>query len=60
MSDELDAFADQPGTRLLESRARELELLCSMKARAIVAGERIELVRHDLTHPAKRSFRHVS
>ena len=56
----LDEALKRTGTRLLESRARELELLCSMKTRAIVAGERIELVRHDLTHPARRSFRHVS
>src|SRR5207237_10600412 len=56
----LDEALKRTGTRLLESRAQELELLCSMKTRAIVAGERIELVRHDLTHPARRSFRHVS
>jgi predicted glycoside hydrolase/deacetylase ChbG (UPF0249 family) len=56
----LDEALKRTATRLLESRAQELELLCSMKTRALVAGERIELVRHDLTHPAKRSFRHVS
>jgi len=47
-------------TRLLESRQQELELLCRMDTRARVFAERIELVRHDLAHPAKRSIRHVS
>jgi len=47
-------------TRLLASRTRELALLCSMATRARVAGERIELVRHDLTHVIRRSIRHVS
>jgi len=56
----LDEALKRTGTRLLESRAQELELLCTMKTRALVAGEHIELVRHDLVHPAKRSFRHVS
>jgi predicted glycoside hydrolase/deacetylase ChbG (UPF0249 family) len=56
----LDEALKRTGTRLLESRAQELELLCSMKTRALISGERIELVRHDLNHPAKRSFRHVS
>ena len=56
----LDEALKRTGTRLLESRAQELALLCTMKTRALVAGERIELVRHDLVHPAKRSFRHVS
>ena len=47
-------------TRLLESRQQELGLLCSMATRALVAGERIELVRHDLTRIVRRSARHVS
>jgi predicted glycoside hydrolase/deacetylase ChbG (UPF0249 family) len=47
-------------TRLLESRQQELELLCRMETRARLFAERIELVRHDLSHPAKRSIRHVS
>jgi chitin disaccharide deacetylase len=48
------------GTRLLESRQRELDLLCSLEARALLVGERVELLRHDLTHVIRRSFRHVS
>jgi predicted glycoside hydrolase/deacetylase ChbG (UPF0249 family) len=47
-------------TRLLESRERELALLCSMETRAVVAVERIDLVRHDLNHVVKRKVRHVS
>lgn len=48
------------GTRLLESRRRELDLLCDLETRALLVGARIELVRHDLTHVVRRSFRHVS
>ena len=56
----VDEALRRTDTRLLESRSRELALLCSMKTRALVAGERIDLVRHDLAHPVRRSFRHVS
>jgi len=48
------------GTRLLESRQRELDLLCGLEARALLVGEHVDLVRHDLTHVVKRSLRHVS
>ena len=48
------------GTRLLESRQQELDLICSLQARALLVGERVALVRHDLTHVMKRSVRHVS
>jgi len=34
--------------------------LCSMETRALLLGERIDLVRHDLTHSVRRSVRHVS
>src|SRR5262245_41937942 len=54
-----DALA-RTGTRLLASRQQELSLLCSMAARARIAGERIELVRHDLAHVVRRSIRHAS
>jgi hopanoid biosynthesis associated protein HpnK len=47
-------------TRLLDSRQHEVALLCSLASRALLVGERIDLVRHDLAHPARRSFRHVS
>jgi hypothetical protein len=31
-----------------------------METRALLVGERLDLVRHDLTHVLGRSFRHVS
>jgi predicted glycoside hydrolase/deacetylase ChbG (UPF0249 family) len=55
-----DAELQRTGTRLLASRQQELALLSSMETRALLVGERIDLVRHDLSHPARRSFRHVS
>ena len=48
------------GTRLVESRHAEVELLCSMETRARLVAERIDLVRHDLSHPVRRSVRYVS
>jgi hopanoid biosynthesis associated protein HpnK len=56
----IDEALVRTSTRLLESRQKELALLCSMETRALLVGERIDLVRHDLAHPARRSFRHVS
>ena len=47
-------------TRLVESRLEEVALLCSMETQALLVGERIQLVRHDLARPARRSLRHVS
>jgi predicted glycoside hydrolase/deacetylase ChbG (UPF0249 family) len=55
-----DDELQRTGTRLLESRQKELDLLCSLEARAILVGERVDLLRHDLTHVMNRSFRHVS
>jgi hopanoid biosynthesis associated protein HpnK len=55
-----DDDLERTGTRLFESRQHELDLLCSLEARALLVGERVELLRHDLTHVIKRSFRHVS
>jgi predicted glycoside hydrolase/deacetylase ChbG (UPF0249 family) len=55
-----DDELERTGTRLLESRQHELDLLCSLQTRALLAGERVELRRHDLTPVIKRSFRHVS
>jgi len=56
----VDDALKRASTRLVESRQQELELLCSMETRARLVAERIELVRHDLTHSARRSVRHVS
>jgi chitin disaccharide deacetylase len=55
-----DDELERSGTRLLESRQKELDLLCSLETRALLLGERVELLRHDLTHVLKRSLRHVS
>jgi chitin disaccharide deacetylase len=54
-----DDELERTGTRLLQSRQDELDLLCRLDARALVVGERVDLVRHDLTH-VKRSLRKVS
>jgi hopanoid biosynthesis associated protein HpnK len=56
----VDDALRRASTRLVESRQEELVLLCSMETRARLVAERIELVRHDLAHPVKRSVRHVS
>jgi chitin disaccharide deacetylase len=55
-----DDDLERTGTRLLESRQQELDLLCTLEARALLVGERVDLIRHDLTHVMKRSLRHVS
>ncbi len=55
-----DDELERTGTRLLESRQNELDLLCSLETRALLVGERVDLLRHDLTHVMKRSIRHVS
>jgi chitin disaccharide deacetylase len=55
-----DDELERSGTRLLESRQKELDLLCSLETRALLMGERVDLLRHDLTHVLKRSLRHVS
>lgn len=54
-----DALRRLP-TRLIDSRLEEVALLCSMETRALLVGERIQLVRHDLARSARRSLRHVS
>src|SRR2546422_732917 len=43
-------------TRLVESRLEEVALLSSMETRALLVGERIQLVRHDLARAARRSL----
>ena len=55
-----DDDLERTGTRLLESRQQELDLLCRLETRALLVGERVDLVRHDLTHVMQRSLRHVS
>ncbi len=55
-----DDELERSGTRLLESRQTELDLLCRLETRALLMGERVDLLRHDLTHVLNRSLRHVS
>jgi chitin disaccharide deacetylase len=56
----VDAALRRLPTRLVESRFEETALLCSMETRALLARERIQLVRHDLAPSVRRSLRHVS
>lgn len=55
-----DDELERTGTRLLESRRNELNLLCSPDTRALLAGQAVDLRRHDLRAIQKRSLRHVS
>jgi predicted glycoside hydrolase/deacetylase ChbG (UPF0249 family) len=50
----------QTRTRLLSSRADEVELLCTGDTHDLLIDEQIQLVRHDLVHSATRSFRHAA
>jgi predicted glycoside hydrolase/deacetylase ChbG (UPF0249 family) len=47
-------------TRLLSSRAEEVQLLCAIETHDLLEDEQIQLVRHDLAHSATRSLRHAS
>ena len=55
-----DEALARAGTRLHASRQQELDLLCDLETRALVFGEQIDLVRHDLRPVVRRSFRYVS
>jgi predicted glycoside hydrolase/deacetylase ChbG (UPF0249 family) len=50
----------QTRTRLLSSRADEVELLCTGDTHDLLIDEQIQLVRHDLVHSTTRSFRHAA
>jgi chitin disaccharide deacetylase len=59
----VDDALRQTSTRLLTSRAQEVDLLCAAGTREVLAEESIHLIRHDLipfNMPAARSLRHVS
>ncbi len=56
----VDAPLERTGTRLLASRRAELELLRSPEACALLAAERVDLLKHDLTHVRQGRLRHVS
>jgi predicted glycoside hydrolase/deacetylase ChbG (UPF0249 family) len=47
-------------TRLLSSRAEEVQLLCAPTTQDLLVDEQIQLIRHDLALSATRSFRHAS
>jgi len=55
-----DAALLHVNTRLRASRAEEVELLRAAEIQHLIAKERIELVRHDLAFPVRRSLRHAS
>jgi predicted glycoside hydrolase/deacetylase ChbG (UPF0249 family) len=50
----------QTHTRLLSSRAEEVQLLCATDTHNLLLDEQIQPVRHDLAHSDTRSFRHAS
>jgi predicted glycoside hydrolase/deacetylase ChbG (UPF0249 family) len=56
----LDDALVRTGTRLLSSRAEELQLLCARDSHNLLIEEQIQLVRHDLAHSGTRSVRHAS
>jgi predicted glycoside hydrolase/deacetylase ChbG (UPF0249 family) len=56
----VDAALSQTNTRLLASRAQEVELLCAPDTQDLIIDERVDLVRHDLAFSTKRSLRHAS
>jgi predicted glycoside hydrolase/deacetylase ChbG (UPF0249 family) len=56
----VDAALSQTRTRLLSSRAEEVQLLCATGTRDLVADEGIQLIRHDLAYVTERNFRHAS
>jgi predicted glycoside hydrolase/deacetylase ChbG (UPF0249 family) len=56
----VDEALQHTPTRLVESRLEEVALLCGTETRALLVGERIQLVRHDLARSTRRSLRHVS
>jgi hopanoid biosynthesis associated protein HpnK len=56
----VDTALSQTRTRLLSSRAEEVQLLCATDTHDLVADEGIQLIRHDLEYVTERKLRHVS
>jgi hopanoid biosynthesis associated protein HpnK len=56
----VDAALSQTRTRLLSSRADEVQLLCATDTHDLVADEGIQLIRHDLAYVTERNLRHAS
>jgi predicted glycoside hydrolase/deacetylase ChbG (UPF0249 family) len=47
-------------TRLLSSRAQEVQLLCAPDTERLLVKEQIQVIRHDFGHPDTRNVRHAS
>jgi hopanoid biosynthesis associated protein HpnK len=56
----VDAALSQTRTRLLASRAEEVQLLCATDTHHLVVDEGIQLIRHDLAYVTERKLRHAS
>jgi predicted glycoside hydrolase/deacetylase ChbG (UPF0249 family) len=56
----IDTALSQTRTRLLSSRAEEVQLLCATDTHDLVADEGIQLIRHDLEYVTERKLRHAS
>ena len=56
----VDAALPQTRTRLVSSRADEVQLLCATDTQHLVADEGIQLIRHDLAYSTERNLRHAS
>ena len=56
----VDAALSQTRTRLLSSRAEEVQLLCATDTHDLVEDEGIRLIRHDLAYVTERNLRHAS
>jgi len=56
----VDDALSHMSTRLLQSRADEVRLLCARETRELVIEAGIDLVRHDSDHSSLRSLRHAS
>jgi predicted glycoside hydrolase/deacetylase ChbG (UPF0249 family) len=56
----VDDELSMTSTRLLISRAEEVQLLCGTEMRDLIIEENIDLVRHDLIKTIKRSFSYAS
>ena len=56
----VDTALSQTRTRLLSSRAEEVQLLCATDTHDLVVDEGIQLIRHDLASVTERNLRHAS
>jgi predicted glycoside hydrolase/deacetylase ChbG (UPF0249 family) len=56
----VDETLTRLSTRLLDARAEEVDLLTDANTFDLLSGQRIRLIRHDLSPSEHRSFRHAS